>query len=364
MKRHLLLAAISILALNVASHQLYAAELETPAPPEGAAPARERAAPAAERPAPAAQRERAPARERAARPTRAPVQRQAAAQSSPSSSFTGTQVGGFGGGNAGGGGFADPDSCSTTFNQSSQNQSISFSSSQSQSGSFSSSQSQSGSFSSSQSVSSSPQNLPLTFDPRCGTTVANVNRSPIAFSGGGEISHMIALGPYWVAGVAVDVSGSGMNASGTQTGTKVVAGTPINETFSTNQRQAFTTTYRASIGVVAFPNILIFLTGGGATGKVSGNFAYTAVQPSGGPASVASGSGSWNETRTGYSLGGGVTFAYPVVLGGRITVEYLYTNLGTVNQVIPVVSGPNASTALVSLKTENSTVRAKLSWGL
>ena len=344
MKRHLLLAAISVLALNVASHQLFAAELETPAPPEGAAPARERAAPAAERPAPAAQRERAPARERAARPTRAPVQRQAAAQSSPSSSFTGTQVGGFGGGNAGGGGFADPGTCSTTFNQSSQNQSISFSSFQS--------------------VSSSPQNLPLTFDPRCGTTVANVNRSPIAFSGGGEISHMIALGPYWVAGVAVDVSGSGMNASGTQTGTKVVAGTPINETFSTNQRQAFTTTYRASIGVVAFPNILIFLTGGGATGKVSGNFAYTAVQPSGGPASVASGSGSWNETRTGYSLGGGVTFAYPVVLGGRITVEYLYTNLGTVNQVIPVVSGPNASTALVSLKTENSTVRAKLSWGL
>jgi hypothetical protein len=86
--------------------------------------------------------------------------------------------------------------------------------------------SQSGSFSSFQSVSSSPQNLPLTFDPRCGTTVANVNRSPIAFSGGGEISHMIALGPYWVAGVAVDVSGSGMNASGTQTGTKVVAGWP------------------------------------------------------------------------------------------------------------------------------------------
>src|ERR1700686_1988387 len=244
MKRHRLLAAISVLALNFASHQLFAAELETPAPPEGAAPARERAAPAAERPAPAAQRERAPAREGAPRPTRAPVQRQAAAQSSPSSSFTGTQVGGFGGGNAGGGGFADPDSCSTTFNQSSQNQS--------------------GSFSLFQSVSSSPQNLPLTFDPRCGTTVANVNRSPIAFSGGGEISHMIALGPYWVAGVAVDVSGSGMNASGTQTGTKVVAGTPINETFSTNQRQAFTTTYRASIGVVAFPNILLFLTGGGA----------------------------------------------------------------------------------------------------
>ena len=175
---------------------------------------------------------------------------------------------------------------------------------------------------------------------------------------------MIALGPYWVAGLAADVTGSGMNASGTQTSTKVVSGTPINETFATNQRQAFTTTYRARIGFVAFQNTLIFFTAGGATGKVSGNFSYTAAQPSGGPGAIATGAASWNEWRTGYSLGGGVSFAYPMLLGSRLTVEYLYTNLGTVDQTIPVVSGPNATTALVSLKTENSTVRAKLSWGL
>ena len=180
-----------------------------------------------------------------------PVQRQAAAQTSPSSSFTGTQIGGFGGGNAGRGGFADPATCPTNFSSSSQS-------------SFSLSSSSQSSFS----FSSPSQTQPLTFNPSCGTTTQNVPRSPVAASGGGEISYMLALGPYWVAGVAVDVTGSGMNASGTQTGTKVVAGTAINETFTTSQRQPFTTTNRARLGVVAFPNILIFLT---APWDISGN---------------------------------------------------------------------------------------------
>src|SRR5713101_6408982 len=82
MKRHLLLA-ISVLALTAVSQRLFAAEAETPAP-------RERAA---------SERQARPAPQRAA-PT------QQAAQ--PSSGWTGSQVGGFGGGNVGGGGFADP----------------------------------------------------------------------------------------------------------------------------------------------------------------------------------------------------------------------------------------------------------------
>ena len=45
----------------------------------------------------------------------------------------------------------------------------------------------------------------------------------------------------------------------------------------------------------------IFFTAGGATGRVSGNFSYTPVQPSGGLGAVAIGAASWNERRTGYS---------------------------------------------------------------
>jgi hypothetical protein len=105
MNRNLILT-VGVLALTAVSKTLFAAEAETPAPTERAAPAAERAPAPTERAAPAA--ERAPARERAA-PAR---QRQAAAPqqstSSQTSSYTGVQGGGFGGGNVGGGGFADP----------------------------------------------------------------------------------------------------------------------------------------------------------------------------------------------------------------------------------------------------------------
>jgi hypothetical protein len=101
------LVATSVLALAVVSKPLVAAESETPAPTERAAPAAEPAP--TERAAPAA--ERAPARERAAPARQGQVARTAPQQSTSSqttSSYTGTQAGGFGGGNAGGGGFADP----------------------------------------------------------------------------------------------------------------------------------------------------------------------------------------------------------------------------------------------------------------
>ena len=94
--------AISVLALTAFSQQVFAAEMETPAPTERAAPPAERE-PAA-RPA----RERRPAR---TAPERTAPERTQTAQTS---SFTGTQAGGFGGGNVGGGGFADP-ICLTQF---------------------------------------------------------------------------------------------------------------------------------------------------------------------------------------------------------------------------------------------------------
>src|SRR5271166_445966 len=89
--KHSLVLAVSVLALAAVSKPLFAAEAETPAPSERAAPAAERT-------------ERArPARQRQATRTTGGQQ-----QVSQTSSYTGTQAGGFGGGNAGGGSFADP----------------------------------------------------------------------------------------------------------------------------------------------------------------------------------------------------------------------------------------------------------------
>jgi hypothetical protein len=192
---------------------------------------------------------------------------------------------------------------------------------------------------------------------------------------------MFALGPYTAAGFAVDVTGSTMKASGTQTTThcinpSVPCGTSLNpqvtETLSISQSQPVTTTYRLKIGFVPVQNIFVFATAGGATGRVSGSFSYAATNNQTGIANVtAFGAQSYHVTRTGYVVGGGVTWKYPIlgIASASLTVEYLYVNLGTVDQTIPLIASSNCTTgctsfAQTSMKTDNSTVRAKLGFGL
>jgi hypothetical protein len=306
MKRSLVLA-ISALALMSVSRPLVAAEAETPAA-----------------------RERAPARERA-QPARAPAQRQVA-QASQASSFTGNQVGGFGGGNVGGGGFADPAFCGSSFSPST--------------------------------------NLATS----CPTTVQNISRSA-GFIGGAEYESLFPIAPYWVAGWSIDAAGSTLRSHGTQTTTHSVFSSSsssfvsITETLSTSQSQAFLSTLRLKIGVIPFWNTMIFVTGGAAAGTVSGDFSYTASTCCG---ASAFGSGGWSQFRGGYSAGGGVSFAgamFGLGPSAKLTVEYLYANLGKVDQTIPLstlgCSGSGCSSfAFVSMKTDTSTVRLKLSLGL
>jgi hypothetical protein len=314
MKRSLFLA-VSVIALTTISDQLLAAGAETPAPSERAAPAARERAPARARPAPTPQRQ--------------------AATSQPSSSFTGTQAGGFGGGNAGGGGFADPAYCGA------------------------------------------PANIgppSLGFSPSCGTTTQNIGRAT-GVLGGLELGQMFPMGGLWAWGWAVDAFGSTLRSEGNQQSTKFVSTTPatVTESFSTSQTQPFGTTWRLKLGVMALPSTMIYATGGGAGGYVHGDFNYQAV--SGfcnlvGGALVcgqASGSNSYDKFRVGYTVGGGVTFAYPGSPVG-ITIEYLYTNLGTVDQTIPVTSNcacvQSTGFAQTSMKTDTSAVRLKFSMGL
>jgi hypothetical protein len=299
MKRHLLLA-ISVLTLSAISQPLFAAETEMPAPREQAAPA-----------------ERAPARERAARPTRerAPVQRQAAQSSSPSSSFTGSQASGFGGGNTGGGGFADPTWCGDSFS------------------------------------------------PSCPLTTQNISRST-GFIGGLEYGYLFPISPYWVVGWAADIAGSTLKSSNTQNTTHFVpsTGDTVNETLSTSQSQGVLSTWRLTAGFVPVRNWLVFATAGGAVGTVSGNFTYLASSSAG---HTAYGAGSYNQIRGGYTAGGGVSVNYPVfgILGARVTLEYLYTDLGTVNQIIPLTpscTGCTPGIAETSMRTDSHQYRLKV----
>ena len=95
---------------------------------------------------------------------------------------------------------------------------------------------------------------------------------------------------------------------------------------------------------------------------VHGDFNYQAVGSDG---SVAVATNTYEKFRVGYTDGGGVTFAYPGSPVG-ITIEYLYTNLGTVDQTILATSPGSSSTgvATTSMKTQSDAIRVKFSMGL
>jgi hypothetical protein len=302
MKRSVLLG-VSVIALMTISDQPLAAGAETPAPSERAAPAARRAAPQRARPAPTPQRQ---------------------AAQSQSSSFTGTQAGGFGGGNAGGGGFADPSFCGT---------------------------------------------IAGGFNPACGSATQNIGKNTGAL-GGLELGQMFPAG-YWLWGWAVDAQGSTLRSEGNQNGVRLpFGGAAINEGFSTSQTQPFMTTARLKLGGIVAPGTALYVTGGASGVYVHGDFNYQAYNVLN-PTIAASGANSYDKFRLGYALGGGVTFSIPGSPVG-FTIEYLYTDEGTVNQAIPVTCNGTAGAcatpfatglATTSMKTQASAIRAKFSQG-
>jgi opacity protein-like surface antigen len=173
----------------------------------------------------------------------------------------------------------------------------------------------------------------------------------------------------WAWGWAVDAQGSTLRSEGNQQTTRHISftGNTVSEGFSTSQTQPFGTTLRLKLGVMAWPGTLIYVTGGGAGAMVHGDFNYTGVCISG-PCPLgstpASGANTYDKFRWGYTVGGGVTFSVPGIPGG-ITLEYLHTDLGTVNQTI-LVTQPFVSpgVATTSMKTETDAVRVKFSLGL
>jgi hypothetical protein len=172
----------------------------------------------------------------------------------------------------------------------------------------------------------------------------------------------------------VDAQGSTLRSEGNQNGTRFVPFTlvTVNEGFTTSQTQPFMTTARLKLGGIVAPGMALYVTGGASGVYVHGDFNYQAYAVNGpGPSVAASGANSYDKFRLGYALGGGVTFSIPGSPVG-FTIEYLYTDEGTVNQAIPVTctgtAGPCVGSfasgiATTSMKTQASAIRAKFSQG-
>jgi opacity protein-like surface antigen len=379
MKRQLLVT-LSVVALSAVSHELLAAELETTYPLEKAPPAAERTAPAAERAAPAAeraapaQRERAPARERQAErpPARerqaAPARRQAqpTQQSSaqPSqSSWTGSQVGGFGGGNAGGGGASDPPfvtsqgACNGTATAFIPGAVI-------------------------------PPPFPTTRTVPCvpgpglhGNLPANTTAAAVASFDTPKFAVPLGIpmlfgGPRsdLLIGGVVDVStgtrGSDVtqnNIYSTAFGTGLgpdLPGQTTTETIHVSFSERVSVGFRAKIGLPIFNYwAMPYITAGIAVAKTEASYSYTASNfapgsctPYAGCATTVSGAGSFNQTRSGFSGGGGVEVQTGIP-GVKVAFDYTYTNLGSITGTIPLVTSNCAAMGGIACTNSADVVR-------
>jgi outer membrane immunogenic protein len=318
MKNFSLVSAVSVLALTLGSQALFAAEREVPAAeqpaaaPERAPPARERAAPARERAAPSARRT-AP-RERA--PTRA-----AQTTTAQSTSWTGNQAGGFGGGNAGAGSFADPvlHPCAAAVPVFSAGGLLGFDG-------------------------SCPSAVPFSFSNTKG-----------GFTGGGFIGRNVQIGN-WVVGVEGDIAGkSNSESSYTQPTTTTVAYfepsthstayATRTDLISGSVRQGTDGSIRPRIGWLINPWTMAYITGGIAFEHVSASYTYLSTITytnlfssfSSSPVTAVdtlAGSGSFDKTLTGGTVGGGVEFV--IAYGLKARLEYRWTGFGGLSFDVPL----------------------------
>jgi outer membrane immunogenic protein len=158
------------------------------------------------------------------------------------------------------------------------------------------------------------------------------------FIGGGQFGYNWQFSSIWLAGFEADIQGS--SASGTATTTNAVLTNTTsgintatwNTATSISDRLDYLGTVRGRIGVIATPTFLAYGTGGFAYGGVKSstsmaiNATFLNGTPVGGvPPGLAT--GSFSDTRTGWTAGGGVEWMF--LPSWTAKLEYLHYDLGS-----------------------------------
>jgi outer membrane immunogenic protein len=146
--------------------------------------------------------------------------------------------------------------------------------------------------------------------------------------GGGQLGYNLQSGSI-VYGLEADIQGSSERGSASSASTvALIAGiavAPVTGTLGDTEKLPWFGTVRGRIGVLASPTWLFYVTGGLAYGEIRSNETLTV--------GVLSSATSFNTTRAGWTLGGGVEG----VVSGNWTakIEYLYMDFGTFNNTFP-----------------------------
>ncbi len=160
------------------------------------------------------------------------------------------------------------------------------------------------------------------------------------FIGGGQVGYNYQFGPSFVAGIEADIQGvAGSTGSATFTASLPSANglppTPILETADVSRRVDYLGTVRGRLGWLVTPTFLVYGTGGLGYGGVNATTSIVQVEENAAGALSPNpyfSTGSLNNTRVGWTAGGGVEWMF--LPNWSLKVEYLYYDLGSVSYAL------------------------------
>jgi outer membrane immunogenic protein len=167
-------------------------------------------------------------------------------------------------------------------------------------------------------------NLPLVSGLGSGSTNSD------GFTGGVQLGYLAQSGRL-VFGLEVDFNAPDLGGSRSASAA-LPSSDPIISTVDTSFSTDWLLTVRGRLGVTVTPTVLLYATGGLAVSEVTVSNSYT--EKNNPVVDGISGSSSRSDTKTGWTVGGGVEWA----LGNNWSVkgEYLYVDLGSVSTTASV----------------------------
>jgi len=165
------------------------------------------------------------------------------------------------------------------------------------------------------------------------TTGTLLSGSKGGFLGGAQAGYNYQMGSL-VLGAETDIQALLGNRASANVGTAaVVVGVPVTTSLNASSKIDYLGTLRARLGFTVTPTLLAYVTGGLAYGGTSASLSFLQTGTNG---YIGAGSGSVSGTRIGWTLGGGVEWAFAGAWSAKL--EYLHYDLGS-------ASLPNAGIA-------------------
>ena len=140
---------------------------------------------------------------------------------------------------------------------------------------------------------------------------------PNGFTGGGQFGYNWQTSSSTVLGLEADFEYFGLKAS-TSSSALYPCCAPIGFTINQSIKTDWLATFRARFGFLVTPGTLFYVTGGGAVTNLQGTFAFTDTS------SAATEAASFNTTKLGWTVGGGVEWA--MWSGWSAKAEYLFVS--------------------------------------